>query len=68
VLPEAIWSERTGSLTNIEGRIQNINSAANPAGQAKSDWEILRMLSDKLGRKIAFSMDEVSAGLKKLLK
>ena len=68
VLPEAIWSERTGSLTNTEGRIQNVNSAANPAGQSKSDWEILRMVSDKLGRKIAFSMDEVSAGLKKLLK
>ncbi|MCE5210158.1 MAG: molybdopterin-dependent oxidoreductase [Deltaproteobacteria bacterium] len=68
VLPAAIWSERTGSLTNTEGFIQNINSAVQPAGQAKSDWEILRILADKLNRGIAFSMDEVSAGLKKLLK
>jgi predicted molibdopterin-dependent oxidoreductase YjgC len=68
VLPVAIWSERTGSLTNTEGRIQNLNGAVQPAGQAKSDWEILQMLADKLDKKIDFSMDKVSAGLTKLLK
>jgi predicted molibdopterin-dependent oxidoreductase YjgC len=68
VLPVAIWSERTGNLTNTEGRIQKLNSAAQPAGQAKSDWEILRMLAEKLDKKIAFSVDEISAGLKTLLK
>ena len=68
VLPVAIWSERTGSLTNTEGCIQRVNSAVQPAGQAKSDWEVLRMLAGKLDKKFAFSPDEVSAGLKKLLK
>jgi formate dehydrogenase major subunit len=68
VLPAAIWSERTGTLTNTEGRIQKLKSAVQPAAQAKSDWEFLRMLADKLDKKIAFSMDKVSAGLKKLLK
>jgi formate dehydrogenase major subunit len=68
MLPAAIWSERTGTLTNTEGRIQKLKSAVQPAGQAKSDWEFLRMLADKLDKKIAFSMDKVSAGLKKLLK
>lgn len=68
VLPAAIWSERTGSLTNTEGRTQNVNSAVQPAGQAKSDWEILQMLAGKLGRDIAFSMDKVSSSLAKLLK
>jgi formate dehydrogenase major subunit len=67
VLPAAIWSERTGSLTNTESRTQLVNSAVKPAGQAKSDWEVLQMLANKLGRKIAFSMDEVSASLAKLL-
>ena len=68
ILPAAIWSERTGSLTNTEGCIQKLNSAVQPAGQAKSDWEVLRMLANKVDKKITFSPDEVSAGLKKLLK
>jgi formate dehydrogenase major subunit len=67
VLPTAIWSERTGSLTNTEGRTQLVNRAVKPEGQAKSDWEILKMLAEKLDRKIAVSTDEVSASLKKLL-
>jgi len=67
VLPAAIWSEWTGSLTNTEGRTQLVNRAVKPAGQAKSDWEILQMLAEKLDRKIAVSTDEVSAGLAKLL-
>jgi len=68
VLPDAIWSERTGTLTNTEGCIQNVKGAVQPAGEAKSDWEILRMLANKLDKKIAFSAKDVSAGLKKLLK
>ena len=68
VLPVAIWSERIGNLTNTEGRIQKLNSAVQPAGQAKSDWEILQMLAKKLDKNIAFSMDKISAGLTKLLK
>ncbi len=67
VLPSAIWSEWTGSLTNTEGRTQLVNRAVKPEGQAKSDWEILQMLAEKLDRKIAVSTDEVSASLKKLL-
>ena len=67
VLPAAIWSERTGSLTNMEGRTQLVNSAVKPEGQTKSDWEILQMLADKQDRKIAVSTDEVSASLAKLL-
>ena len=63
-----IWSERTGNLTNTEGRILKLNSAVQPAGQAKSDWEILQMLAKKLDKNIAFSMDKISAGLTKLLK
>ena len=68
VLPAAIWSERTGSLTNTEGCIQKLNSAVEPAGQAKSDWEVLRMLAEKIDKNIVFSPEAVSAGLEKLLK
>ena len=30
VLPMAIWSERDGSLTNTEGRVQKVTKAVNP--------------------------------------
>ncbi|MGD0022850.1 MAG: molybdopterin-dependent oxidoreductase [Smithellaceae bacterium] len=68
VLPAAIWSEQTSSLTNIEGRIQNMNRAVEPAGEAKSDWEALQLLSIQLGKEIAVSIDKVSAEVTKSLK
>ena len=68
VLPAAIWSEQNSSLTNIEGRIQNINKAVEPAGYAKPDWEALQLLSAELGKNIAVSIDKVSAEVMKSLK
>ncbi len=68
VLPTAIWSEQASTLTNIEGRIQNINKAVEPLGEAKPDWEVLQLLSKKLGKDIAVSIDEVSAEVTKSLK
>ena len=68
VLPAAIWSEQTSSLTNIEGRIQSINKAVEPAGEAKPDWEALQLLSIQLGKDIAVSIDKVSAEVTKSLK
>lgn len=60
VLPMAIWSERSGSLTSTDGRVQKANKAVEPEGQAKADWEILSLLADRLGQKLG-SFDEISA-------
>jgi formate dehydrogenase major subunit len=49
VLPMAIWSERAGSLTNFEGRVQQARPAVKPQGEARPDWEILTLLAEKLG-------------------
>jgi formate dehydrogenase major subunit len=68
VLPAAIWSEQSSSLTNIEGRIQSINKAVEPLGEAKPDWEALQLLSMQLGKNIAVSTDEISAEVIKFLK
>ena len=68
VLPAAIWSEQNSNLTNIEGRIQKINKAVEPAGEAKPDWEALQLLSAELGKNIAVSIDKVSAEVTKSLK
>ena len=64
----AIWSERTGSLTNIEGRVQTDRKALEPKGEAKPDWEILSLLARKLGRKLGGSLEEVTARAAERLK
>lgn len=49
VLPGAAFAEKSGSFTNMEGRIQGFEPAALPPGGAKADWEILDLLLKKTG-------------------
>jgi formate dehydrogenase alpha subunit len=49
VLPGAAISEKQGSITNLEGRIQFFNPVTPPPAKAKPDWEILDLLSVRLG-------------------
>lgn len=61
VLPMAIWSERSGSLTSTDGRVQTAKQAVAAHGEAKPDWEILALLATKLGQKLGTSLEELSA-------
>ncbi|MFH1350161.1 MAG: molybdopterin-dependent oxidoreductase [Pseudomonadota bacterium] len=49
VLPGAAFSEKGGSFTNLEGRIQSFEPVTYPPGDAKPDWEILDLLSSRMG-------------------
>jgi formate dehydrogenase alpha subunit len=49
VLPAAAISEKEGSVTNLEGRIQSFKAVTPPPANAKPDWEILDLLSAGLG-------------------
>jgi predicted molibdopterin-dependent oxidoreductase YjgC len=49
VLPGAAFSEKAGSFTNMEGRIQSFESAVPLTGEAKPDWEILSLLGKRMG-------------------
>jgi formate dehydrogenase alpha subunit len=49
VLPGAAISEKQGSVTNLEGRIQSFDPVVQPPGKAKADWEILDLLAARLG-------------------
>ena len=44
VLPSAAFAEKRGSMVNLTGRLQRLNRAVEPQGQAHDDWEILRDL------------------------
>lgn len=49
VLPGAAFSEKDGSFTNMEGRVQSFESAVALPGEAKPDWEILSLLGKRMG-------------------
>ncbi len=44
LLPAASWAEKRGSMINAKGRLQRLNQAISPPGEACDDWEILRDL------------------------
>lgn len=67
VLPAAIWSERSGSLTNTEGRVQKVQKAVEPVGEAKADWEAVSLLAEKLGKKIDISLNEIPSYMTRLV-
>ena len=55
VLPGAAFSEKGGSFTNLEGRIQSFESAVSPPGDAKPDWEILDLLYSKMSTSTGYT-------------
>jgi formate dehydrogenase major subunit len=54
VLPAACWAEKEGTFTNTERRVQRINKAVNPPGEALEDWLIIKKLAEKMGYKELF--------------
>ena len=50
VLPGTVWAEDEGIQTNAEGRVIKHNKAADPPGEARTDWRIICDIADRLGR------------------
>jgi formate dehydrogenase alpha subunit len=68
VLPGAAFSEKGGSFTNLEGRIQSFEPVVSPPGEAKPDLEILALLFEKMGPSIRyFSLEETRAEIRNLV-
>src|SRR5438309_1203918 len=49
LLPGSGFAEKRGSMINGKGRLQRLNRAVRPPGNARDDWEILRDLLQALG-------------------
>jgi NADH-quinone oxidoreductase subunit G len=49
VLPACGFAEKRGSMVNGKGRLQRLNHAVRPPGNARDDWEILRDLLQVVG-------------------
>jgi len=60
VLPACGFAEKRGSMVNGKGRLQRLNRAVRPPGNARDDWEILRdMLQAVGGGDSILSIDDV---------
>jgi NADH-quinone oxidoreductase subunit G len=49
VLPACGFAEKRGSMINGKGRLQRLNRATRPPGNARDDWEIVRDLLQAIG-------------------
>ena len=59
ILPGAGFAEKRGSMVNVQGRIQRLNRATQPPGQARDDWEILCDLLRALGADAPQTLESV---------
>ena len=59
ILAGAGFTEKRGTFINIHGRIQRLNRAVPPPGNARDDWEILNELLSSLGKGGFISFEDV---------
>ena len=57
VLPAATFVEKDGTITGVDRRVQRINKAVQPPGDAKPDWVIFCELAKIMGFEKQFSFD-----------
>jgi NADH-quinone oxidoreductase subunit G len=48
LLPIATFAETAGTFVNAEGRWQSFDAAAEPAGESRPGWRVLRVLANEL--------------------
>lgn len=58
VLPAASFAEKEGTFTNTERRVQKVNRAIAPLGEARPDWAIVTALAEKMGHSWQYSNPE----------
>ena len=49
LLPIAPFTEASGSLMSIEGRVQSFSAVTRPLGECRPGWKVLRVLGNTLG-------------------
>lgn len=59
VLPGAAYTEKNATYVNTEGRVQMTRAATSLPGAARTDWKIIRAVSEFLGAPLPY--DDVAA-------
>ena len=55
VLPAAASAEKTGTFTNLERRLQQLNKAEEPVGESRPDWEIIQDVAKRMGGSLQYA-------------
>jgi len=55
VLPAAASAEKTGTFTNLERRLQQLNKAEEPVGESRPDWEIIQDIAKRMGGSLHYA-------------
>ncbi|MBV7314730.1 formate dehydrogenase subunit alpha [Shewanella sp. NIFS-20-20] len=58
VLPAAAFAEKRGHFTNTERRVQQLQQAVNPPGQALPDWRIIQAIANAMGANWQYDSEE----------
>jgi NADH-quinone oxidoreductase chain G len=66
VLPAAASAEKTGTFTNLERRLQQLNKAEEPIGESRPDWDIIQDIAKRMGGSMHYAsardiMNEIRA-------
>jgi predicted molibdopterin-dependent oxidoreductase YjgC len=61
ILPAAAFTEKEGTVTNIEGRVQRVNQLGPGPGQARPDWAILDDIASMMGMGMGLASAETVA-------
>lgn len=54
-LPAVSFAEKEGTFTNTDRRVQRVNRAIEPIGQARADWEIICDLAQRIEQRLGRS-------------
>jgi predicted molibdopterin-dependent oxidoreductase YjgC len=57
-LPAAVYAEKAGTFTNLQGRVQRFCPAVSPIGESLPDLEILSRLFTELGKPLRSNIPE----------
>jgi len=61
VLPAEGFTEKEGTVTNLEGRVQKVNRIVPGPGQARPDWSVLDGIAESMGSPIGLPSSEAIA-------
>jgi predicted molibdopterin-dependent oxidoreductase YjgC len=62
VFPSATFAEKSGSCTNLEGRLQKVVKAIDCVGESRPDWHIVSQVAEHLGKPFPFTSEKEITG------
>lgn len=68
VFPACTYAEKSGTFTNLEGRVLRFRQAMDPVGESLPDWHIMTAIASGLGYQLDYeSSQDIQSEIMKLL-